>query len=98
MPNASFSPKLSLPTRALVALLRGYRLFLSPWIGNACRFEPTCSRYAIEAMQEHGGAQGSYLMVRRVLRCHPWCEGGHDPVPASPLRPHSTSSSWPTDR
>lgn len=69
------------PRQALVMLLRGYRLVLSPWIGNQCRFAPTCSMYGIEAMQRHGALAGSYLTVSRVLRCQPWCEGGCDPVP-----------------
>jgi len=72
-----------LPQRVLLTLLRGYRLLLSPWLGNACRFEPSCSRYAIEAIERHGAAAGSYLAARRVLRCHPWCAGGCDPVPLS---------------
>lgn len=70
--------------RALLACIRGYRLLLSPWLGNACRFEPTCSVYALQAIERHGAAAGSYLMVRRVLRCHPWCDGGCDPVPDQP--------------
>ena len=68
--------------RSLIGLVRAYRLLLSPWLGAACRFEPTCSVYAIGALQAHGAAQGSYLALRRLARCHPWCEGGHDPVPA----------------
>ncbi len=74
----------AMAARAFVVALKAYRLLLSPWLGNACRFEPSCSRYAIEAMQTHGGTHGSYLMARRVLRCHPGCQAGHDPVP--PLR------------
>lgn len=70
----------------LIALLKGYRLLLSPWLGSACRFEPTCSRYAIEALQRHGAAAGTYLSLRRLARCHPWCEGGCDPVPTDPPR------------
>ena len=65
----------------LITLVRGYRLFLSPWLGSACRFEPTCSLYAIDALVRHGAAQGSYLTLRRLVRCQPWCVGGHDPVP-----------------
>lgn len=69
--------------RLLIGLVRAYRLLLSPWLGSACRFEPTCSAYAIGALETHGAAHGSYLGLRRLTRCHPWCEGGHDPVPAS---------------
>ncbi|MDM0044548.1 membrane protein insertion efficiency factor YidD [Variovorax dokdonensis] len=69
--------------RALIALVRGYRLILSPWLGSACRFEPTCSVYAIAALQTHGAARGSYLTLRRLARCQPWCDGGHDPVPSA---------------
>jgi len=67
--------------RALIALVRAYRLLLSPWLGSSCRFEPTCSAYALQALQLHGAARGSYLTLRRLGRCHPWCDGGHDPVP-----------------
>lgn len=65
----------------LMGIVRGYRLLLSPWLGSACRFEPTCSAYALVALERHGAAAGSYLTVRRLARCHPWCDGGHDPVP-----------------
>jgi putative membrane protein insertion efficiency factor len=65
----------------LIGLVRGYKLLLSPWLGSACRFEPTCSTYAIEALERHGAGAGSYLTLRRVARCQPWCDGGHDPVP-----------------
>lgn len=70
-----------LPQTLLIGLVKGYRLLLSPWLGSACRFEPTCSAYSLEALQQHGAAVGSYLTLRRLARCHPWCEGGHDPVP-----------------
>jgi uncharacterized protein len=70
----------------LMGLVRGYRFFLSPWLGSACRFTPTCSAYALGALQQHGPAAGSYLAARRVLRCHPGCAGGHDPVPAQAPR------------
>lgn len=65
----------------LIALVRAYRLLLSPWLGSACRFEPSCSAYALQALQQHGAAAGSYLTVARLVRCHPWCAGGCDPVP-----------------
>lgn len=67
--------------RLLIGVVRAYRLLLSPWLGSSCRFEPTCSAYALQALQQHGAAQGSYLTARRLLRCHPACAGGHDPVP-----------------
>ena len=67
--------------RALIGLVKGYRLLLSPWLGQSCRFEPTCSVYAIEALERHGAAKGSYLTLHRIARCQPWCPGGHDPVP-----------------
>jgi uncharacterized protein len=66
---------------ALMALVRGYQLLFGSWIGPSCRFEPTCSAYAMESLQRHGAAAGTYLAVARLARCHPWCAGGHDPVP-----------------
>ena len=69
--------------RILMAFVKAYRFFFSPWVGAACRFTPTCSVYALEALALHGAAQGSYLTLKRLARCHPWCEGGHDPVPSS---------------
>ena len=71
----------SLAQRSLMAMVRGYRLLLSPWLGSHCRFEPTCSAFALEALQRHGAAAGATLAAGRVLRCHPWCAGGCDPVP-----------------
>lgn len=65
----------------LVWLVRGYQLLLSSWIGGQCRFTPTCSQYTIDALRRHGAAQGSYLGVMRIVRCNPWCDGGHDPAP-----------------
>ena len=67
--------------RLLMGVVRGYRLLLSPWLGSSCRFEPTCSAYALQALERHGAATGSYLTVHRLVRCGPWCQGGHDPVP-----------------
>ena len=69
--------------RLLLILLKGYRLLLSPWLGSACRFEPTCSLYAMQAIETHDALAGSDLTLARLVRCHPWCEGGADPVPAS---------------
>ena len=70
----------------LMALVRGYRLLLSPWIGSSCRFTPTCSAYSLQALERHGASAGTYLTLARIARCHPWCAGGHDPVPAAPPR------------
>ena len=70
------------PRDGLVLAVRGYRLLLKPWLGNACRFEPTCSAYTLQALQQHGAWRGLALGGWRVMRCHPWCNGGHDPVPA----------------
>jgi hypothetical protein len=73
-----------LPKTLLIGLVRAYRLLLSPWLGSACRFEPTCSAYALDALQRHGALTGSRLTLWRLGRCYPWCAGGHDPVPDSP--------------
>ncbi|QFY77687.1 membrane protein insertion efficiency factor YidD [Alcaligenes faecalis] len=66
----------------LVLLVRGYQLFISPLLGPRCRFYPTCSQYAIQALRTHGPFKGTWLAARRIVRCHPWHPGGHDPVPA----------------
>jgi len=67
--------------RALIGMVNAYRRWLSPLVGGRCRFHPTCSRYAIEAIELHGAGPGSWLALRRIARCHPGCEGGIDPVP-----------------
>ena len=72
---------MSIAQRALILLVQGYRLLFKPWLGNACRFEPTCSAYALQALQRHGAIAGGTLVAGRLLRCHPWCDGGCDPVP-----------------
>ncbi|MDG2047881.1 MAG: membrane protein insertion efficiency factor YidD [Halioglobus sp.] len=69
--------------RLLIFLISCYQACLSPFIGNHCRFHPTCSSYAQEAINRHGVFKGSYLAVLRLARCHPWHEGGEDPVPPS---------------
>ena len=66
----------------LISLVKAYRLLLSPWLGNSCRFSPSCSVYALEALDQHSAIVGSYLTLARIARCQPWCEGGHDPVPS----------------
>ena len=64
-----------------ILIIQVYRYFISPLLGNCCRFYPSCSSYAIEAIKTQGCFYGSYLMLRRILRCHPWHQGGTDPVP-----------------
>jgi putative membrane protein insertion efficiency factor len=65
----------------LVALIRVYQYAISPMLGSRCRFEPSCSEYAVGALKRHGLLKGSWLAVRRIGRCHPWHPGGYDPVP-----------------
>ena len=80
----------------LIALLRAYRYVLSPWIGGQCRFDPTCSVYAMQAIEMYGAARGSWLACRRLLRCHPLCQGGKDPVPGN--EDHTTSDQTTSDQ
>jgi putative membrane protein insertion efficiency factor len=79
----------------LVALLRAYRFAISPLYGQVCRYHPTCSAYALEAVQTHGAARGSWLATRRVLRCHPWAAGGVDHVP--PAHAQDSTTRRPTE-
>lgn len=72
-----------------------YRFFLSPWLGQSCRFTPTCSLYALEAIDTHGAGKGSWLAFKRICRCHPWCEGGLDPVPPSACHHSTPAKSYP---
>jgi putative membrane protein insertion efficiency factor len=67
--------------RILMNMIKIYQLCLSPFFGQQCRFYPTCSQYAIEVINKHGVFVGSYYTIRRLLRCHPWHVGGHDPIP-----------------
>ncbi len=67
--------------RPLIGLVKAYRAAVSPWLGANCRFEPSCSRYAIEALETHGAWRGTLLTARRLSRCHPWGGSGYDPVP-----------------
>lgn len=68
-------------TRIFIWLIRAYRFCLSPVLGNSCRFSPSCSCYAIEALEKYGALRGSLLTVKRLARCHPWHAGGSDPIP-----------------
>ena len=71
----------SIPKRIMLGMIRFYRRFISPMFPPCCRFTPTCSAYALEAIQKYGALKGGYLAVRRVLKCHPFHKGGYDPVP-----------------
>jgi putative membrane protein insertion efficiency factor len=70
----------------LIGLVKAYQLILRPILGNNCRFTPSCSDYALEAIRNHGAIRGGYLAGRRILRCHPWHGGGSDPVPPASSR------------
>lgn len=65
----------------LRCLIKAYQLCLSPWLGRQCRFQPTCSHYALEAIETYGAYRGSLLTIKRICRCHPWQPGGYDPLP-----------------
>ena len=86
----------SAAARVLMALIGGYRRFISPLLGPRCRFAPSCSAYALEAVREHGALRGTWLAVRRIGRCHPFNPGGFDPVPPAlhgrRTRPEGVSS------
>jgi putative membrane protein insertion efficiency factor len=70
----------------MLFVLCGYQVFLAPLVGTGCRFYPSCSHYAMEAVARHGARRGGWLALRRLLRCHPFSPGGYDPVPDSSLR------------
>lgn len=70
------------PLARLLSLpVHGYRLIFSPWVGHNCRYQPTCSAYALDALRKHGAIRGGWLTLRRLSRCHPWGGDGYDPVP-----------------
>jgi uncharacterized protein len=78
----------------LIGFLRAYRLLVSPLYGQVCRYHPSCSAYALDAVREHGSIKGPWLAVRRLGRCHPWAAGGYDPVP--PRTPRMSAGSSPS--
>ena len=81
--NHSHTPRMTPLARIVAFPVRAYRLVLSPWVGFHCRYQPTCSAYALEALQKHGGIRGTWLMLRRIGRCHPLGGSGYDPVPGT---------------
>jgi hypothetical protein len=80
-PAAGPAPALAPGARLALVIVRGYQRFLSPFLGPSCRFHPTCSAYAVTAIERHGLARGGWLALRRIGRCHPFSAGGYDPVP-----------------
>jgi putative membrane protein insertion efficiency factor len=82
----------------LIKLVRGYQLLISPFLPPSCRFEPTCSHYAIEALKTHGAWRGGWLALKRLGRCQPFCAGGYDPVPSSECTCHDHQAHLITDR
>lgn len=79
---SAFARARALPAMSMIALIKLYRLVLSPWFGNQCRFFPSCSSYTEQAIREHGALRGGWLGACRLGKCHPWHEGGCDPVPS----------------
>lgn len=71
--------------KSAILVIRLYQWCVSPWLGSCCRFSPSCSHYAVEAVQAHGFARGAFLAVKRLLRCHPFADHGFDPVPPSKI-------------
>jgi hypothetical protein len=80
------------PRILLVILVKAYRLFLRASLGNSCRFEPSCSTYSLQALEIHGAVIGSYMTLKRLGRCHPWCDGGFDPVPLKKSKANSAKA------
>ena len=78
-PATAFQWVVSVPSRILIGLVRVYQITLSPLIGQNCRFTPTCSAYTIGAIRKYGAVRGTWRGLLRILRCHPWHPGGHDP-------------------
>lgn len=88
---ASDSPgPMSVIARFLIALVRAYQVTISPWLGRACRFEPSCSRYTIACLNEHGAMRGGLLSVKRLCKCHPFHPGGFDPPPSTRISKHAS--------
>ncbi|MBT4739233.1 MAG: membrane protein insertion efficiency factor YidD [Rhodospirillaceae bacterium] len=79
--------------RLIKVTIRGYQVLVSPLLGTRCRYHPTCSDYMAEAVTAHGALRGFYLGIKRILRCHPWAESGHDPVPCASTHSHSSLTS-----
>lgn len=83
--NSTSTPhvRLALAARILIAFVRAYQILLRPFLGGQCRFEPSCSRYALTCLETHGAARGGLLSLKRLCKCHPFHPGGHDPPPGA---------------
>lgn len=92
---SDLGPVARLANVPFIAVIWAYRVTLSPLVGRHCRFAPTCSRYALEAYRLHGPIRGTRLTVARLLRCHPWCPGGYDPVPIPGVEPADRGANPP---
>ena len=79
--DSDYKVPMNIIARLLVGIVKAYQIMLSPFFGQQCRFYPTCSQYALDVIHKHGAAVGTYYTIRRLLRCHPWHAGGHDPAP-----------------
>jgi putative membrane protein insertion efficiency factor len=77
----------AIPAKVAILLVKGYQKILSPWLGQRCRFHPSCSNYCIEALQQHGMVRGLWLGLKRILKCQPFHPGGYDPVPERKDKP-----------
>ena len=82
---------MSVIARLFITLVRAYQIMLSQWLGRVCRFEPSCSRYTIACLEEHGAMRGSLLSVKRLCKCHPFHPGGFDPPPPARASKHASS-------
>lgn len=85
---------MTLLARVFVLPVRAYRLLFSPWVGHNCRYQPTCSAYALEALEKHGGVKGAWLTLRRISRCHPWGRSGYDPVPGPKMNSNESQDTF----
>lgn len=90
--QASKNNLLKIPSLLLISLVNGYRYLVSPYIPSRCRYYPTCSSYAHEALLKYGAIKGSWLSIKRLARCHPWGDSGYDPVPEKCSCSHSNSN------
>ncbi len=97
MPRAEGAEAVLKPSRLLLRLIRGYQRAISPLLPPACRYAPTCSQYALEAIEAHGALRGVWLALRRLSRCHPGRKGGYDPVPGRDGDPRTARTDLPRD-